>query len=446
MRWCIVTTACLWTLAGPFVRESAACSCVPRSPCQIFDSASAVFLGTVVDVQEDKARQVAHIQVERVWKGQLDTIVSVATSPGTTASCSAEFKVGQRRVVFASGSANDYSTSFCAGGGVLAPGGRVPDLPPVAGRVSGRVYELPFEGLMRSRESGDDPSVPVPSARVWFETPAGRRETTADADGRFQFDLVPPGPIALQFDLGPALEVAFGHTFALANTSDCAAPHIVARPSGRVVGRVQDKEGRPVGGVHLNLVPHVESRESTSREAYAKSDASGRFEFKGLGAGEYVLGINIRRPPRGDHPYAAVYYPGVGELAHAQVLGVGAGDAGELEQPFVLPRALPTRELTVEVVCRDGSVPPLVTLDLVARGDRPSSDHEASHQKGRMTVPLLRDVAYDIDIKASIPLPRPDTSGRWRPELIRSLHVEAGTELAPVRLTAPFTDCAERQR
>ena len=69
MRQCVVLIALLCPLAAPFVNESAACSCVKQSPCQIFNSAGAVFLGDVIGVQQGATEVVARVQVRHVWKG-----------------------------------------------------------------------------------------------------------------------------------------------------------------------------------------------------------------------------------------------------------------------------------------------------------------------------------------------------------------------------------------
>jgi len=82
MRKGVVLIALLCPFAAPFVNESAACSCVERSPCQIFNGAAAVFLGDVIDVQRGASDVVARIQVRHVWKGQVGQVVSVRGESG----------------------------------------------------------------------------------------------------------------------------------------------------------------------------------------------------------------------------------------------------------------------------------------------------------------------------------------------------------------------------
>ena len=437
-----VLVVLLCPFLAPFVSESAACSCVERSPCQTFAAASAVFVGDVISVQQGATEVVARLQVRHVWKGQLDEIVSVRGG-SSGSSCDVHFEVGQRRLVFAGGAAGSLSTWLCAGGGVLPAAAPLPNLPPVPGRLSGQVADIPFEGIARNRKDGSDPAVPVTSGRIWFDTPSGRRETTIEADGRFKFDNVDPGEGTLQADVGPAYE-ARGTDFRLEDITDCEEVFVLARPAGRLAGSLVGADGNSVAGVYLSLRPRIEPDVSYPVGTQTKTDATGRFEFRGLDPGEYVLGVNLDSAPSPDNPYSPLYYPGVLDRAGATVFSIGAGRAPELDAPFVLPPALATRTLRVNVTCRDGSIPPIVSVDAVASDRSARIEHASARDRGTVTLRLLKDVAYDLEIKASFPKPEPDRS--FDPRLLQKLHVEAGAMLTPVDIVAPFAACAARER
>ena len=436
-----VLVVLLCPFVAPFVSESAACSCVERSPCQTFAAASAVFLGDVISVQQGATEVVARMQVRHVWKGQLDEVVSVRGGSGRS-SCDAHFEVGQRRLVFAGGASGSLSTSVCSGGGVLPVTAPLPNLPPVPGRLSGLVADIPIERFARSRKDGSDPTVPV-TGRIWFDTPSGRRETAIDAHGRFQFDNVDPGEGTLHAEVGPAYE-APGTDFRLEDITDCEEVFVLARPAGRLAGSVVGADGNSVAGVYLSLRPRIEPDVSYPVGGDTKTDASGRFEFRSLDAGEYVLGVNLNRAPSSDNPYSPLYYPGVPDRAGATVFSVGAGRSPELDAPFVLPPALATRTLRVSVTCRDGSIPPIVSVEAVASDRSARIEHAWSRDPGTVTLVLLKDVAYDLEIKASFPKPEPDQT--FDPRVLQKMHVEAGAALTPIDIVAPFTACARRDR
>ena len=103
---------------------------------------------------------------------------------------------------------------------------------------------------------------------------------------------------------------------------------------------------------------------------------------------------------------------------------------------------LPTRTLSVSVQCRDGSTPPVVVVEASASGRSTQAEYEMSRDSGTATIRLLGDVAYGIEIRASFPTPDYDTLLRVR--VLEKLHVEAGSDIPPVTVVAPFVSCARR--
>ena len=433
----LVFVAC----SGVFVNDVTACSCSESSSCQRLGSASAVFVGEVLEVSKGRQGRVARIRVLRSWKGQPAEIVTVST-PWDEGMCGVAFRPGERRLVYASGTERNLGTSICDGGGVLAPDKPVPEMP-TAGRVSGFVAERPLERIDQSRRDGSDPSLPVRSGRAWLEI-AGGRQGVAIVDGRFQFDGVGPGRGEIRFELDGALE-SRPQVFTIVDVTDCAEVFALAVPAGRVGGWARTADGSVAAGVHLQLVPPADTGKVWSLSGDdATTDESGRFEFSGLRPGGYMLRVSGYAGPSGRHPHAVVYYPGVPDPAGAAVIAVGR--QREFEAPFVLPLALPTRELTVRVTCRDGSIPPIVRLNAAAQTNPPQhgDDSWSERGSGSATLRLLRDVPYRVEVTASFPLPPPDT--QFKPELLRVVDLEAGPDPNPVEVVAPHVECAPRPR
>ena len=435
-----VAALCFGACSVVIVNDAAACSCVELSPCARFAQASAVFVGEVMDVGAQGDRQMVRIRVVQSWKGQLGEIVTVSGG-SRRSSCEFEFNPGERWLIYASESEAGLVTHVCSGGGRLRTGEPMPDLLPVPGRVYGAVAERPIERIAQSRKDESDPSVPVRSGRAILEVAGGRQEA-AIVDGRFQFDGVGPGQGQIRFELDGGLD-SRPETFMIAYVTDCAAVFAVARPAGRLGGWAKMADGSTASGVTLQLLPRADASKSWSFSGDDTSTADqGRFEFQGLRPGDYVLRVSSYAGPSGRHPHSVIYYPGVPDAESATVIAVGR--QRELEAPFVLPPALPTRNLTARVTCSDGSTPPIVSIDAKADTDPPQHGDEASSYDGTgvATVRILRQVPYSVTIKASFPLPPPRTS--FEPRVLRVIDLEAGTEPPPIEIVAPFVKCARR--
>ena len=205
--------------------DAAGCSCALFSACQTYARSRAVFVAEVLDVTEaaTAVRKSARMRVIRSYKGDAATgqTVTVFTLRGRSADCSLDLDAGDRYVLFADGADGRYSTSMCHGSYPLPAGAPLPDLPPPAGTVTGR--------LTRPAADAGAPPVPLAGVPVWVETAGGRIESRTDRDGRFRLDEVPTGMRAVRFDAGTG-GVA-GMVIDLQSSDDCA--EIDVSPQGR---------------------------------------------------------------------------------------------------------------------------------------------------------------------------------------------------------------------
>ena len=364
-----------------------ACSCARLSPCGSYAATEAVFLGQVMEVRREGTINVARIEVSRVWKGTVDPVVTVSNEAGT--SCSFDFPVGQRFLVYGAGGKGTFRTHMCAGGGPLRAGAPEPELPPPGGRVTGSVLRV-----NESFTSRADITAPMAGTRVWLEAGGRVLETRADGNGRFTLDRVPPGVHAIHADVGPALE---GVTrVAMHSPSDCGDVVIMLRPAGHITGTFAPAEGAPVRGVELVAVPVTHdwtARDlSDSRRTTVSDD--GVFAFDGVKPGRYLVTVNVVSPPRVSQPFAPSYYPGVERREDAVVIEVSQGRVSPSE-PFAPRRTLPRTTIQAEIVCRDGSLP-RSGLVYAKQADDRAYFHESTYERvdGRFRVTVIQGVSY----------------------------------------------------
>lgn len=415
--------------------DASACSCVPRSPCSIFAATDAVFLGHVVEVRREGGYNVARLDVVRTWRGTVDATVTVREGAGTT--CSFDVEVGDRFLVYGQGSGATFSTSMCAGGGVLPEGEPEPDLPPRGGRVTGQV--LRFNEAFTSR---DDLTSPLADTRVSIQAGDKLIETRTDPRGWFTLDGVPAGEHTLRADVGSGL--AGTERITLQSTADCATALIIPEPSGRLSGRLSSSAGLPLKEVEVYAVPvaHDWSVWELSDTRTTRAGPDGAFEFSGLEPGKYFLMVNVVYPPQVSQPYAPTYYPGVANREDAVAVEVGSGSA-PLSAPFALDRTLPRSTIAVDIVCRDASMP-RSGLAFAKRTESRSFFNESTYTKadGYLQLTVMAGVIYDIHGEVLVPS-RDDTGREIGFHGLRTSEVRFDPAAPPpvVRLVAPLDRC-----
>lgn len=353
-------------------------------------------------------------------------------------SCGIELEAGRRYVIY--GDVGGGSISACSHIYSLADGDPEPQLPPRGGRVEGRVGRYDSERI-RSFQRLEG----IPGAAVWIDLPSGRVSTTADGYGHFAFDDVPPGKHPLGAEAGPDLALWMAQPVTLSRPNDCADVSLVMHPSGKITARVLNSEGQPVVGLLVVLLDASKAEaEYADVVTSAPTREGGAIVFDGLDAGEYLLTINPGGHTSGERPYPPTFYGGTSR-ATASRLRVGGGQSAE-PVTFTLPAPLPTRRLMATVTCADGSVPAYAHATIRADGDA-DAEHAPSFTANTLTMPLLRDRGYLLEITAAIPYgPVRETGPSRRGETLAPVQIPAGAADAQISVVAPFTACADRLR
>lgn len=149
-------------------------------------------------------------------------------------------------------------------------------LPPT-GTVTGRVL----------RRGAVGSTVGVPSARVRMTTEGGsfQREADTDADGRYTFERVVPGPLTFEAEETNSPGLIGRATATLATTGETVVVNITLPDSGTVAGTVF----RPDGTTPAAHASVVITSLSLSYERSTTADANGVYRFAGIPLGPFSL-------------------------------------------------------------------------------------------------------------------------------------------------------------
>ena len=243
---------------------------------------------------------------------------------------------------------------------------------PDAGSIAGVVKDTSGRGLAHSF---------VVMQRTRPENPENRSRTAiADAQGRFQFDRVPPERVRLTASR-PGFELAgtAGRTEGLTEVNLGPGQRVndvalTLTRSGVVAGTLVDQFGDPeIGTVHLLQTGTLQRRFA------ARTNARGQFQISSVMSGEYLIAADhqpfdgpLRTTDAPGHELTVallpVYFPDVYDDSRATPIRLSSGvDLSGLEvvlrpQPVssieidLVPSERPTQNLTIERHSPGGSI------------------------------------------------------------------------------------------
>lgn len=386
-----------------------ACTCTRRSTCEFASTASAAFVGKVVGSEEltrkvtrrelpmsggwqtteyIERRQVSRLAVQESFFGTegKDEIL-VESEIGS--SCGFPLQAGESYLIYASQSDNEVNlmTHMCSGTKSVSNAGE--DLAYLrlnknnAATLGGKVGFGDWGRLDASRLA----RYGVNTVRL---TGGGKLvDTKIGADGSYSFTDVAPGtynitvilPDSLTLmekynpDLADELEIGDQSEIRVGSRG-CVQEDFLLRENGRIAGRIVDENGEPVEGVKVNLIPVDQKGRRIPQEDECfdnrlclASLEDGRFFFKGLKAGRYLVGVRLDDYVCNDcidAEFKKALYPGVADERLAKAVTVRTGDA-TTGIDFKLTRKFASQEVTGRVYFKDGRPAADVNVRYVAR-------------------------------------------------------------------------------
>jgi hypothetical protein len=211
--------------------------------------------------------------------------------------------------------------------------------------------------------------------------------------------------------------------------------------SGSVTGSLVDENNTAIRGIEVRLIPLDKTGD---RQWYATqtdwTNAEGRYEFPRAEHGEYILAVQKRAAPDGQHPFGGTYYPGVDAEEQADHVYVATGTSLELH-PLRL-RRIETVTLRIEVEFEDGTRPLWSNLlfnnltfpDQAVIGDVAPG---VENGKGEMILP----VGFDYDARAKVDCAGSDRIETRESRPIQRIHIENSDFPEELRFTIPGQPC-----
>ena len=403
-------------LLAPIAAE--ACSCVSntRTPCQTVPKDLIAFVGTVIQVDEKPVdasgvplgRVRYTFTVEEELFGINTSIVEVYASG---LSCDYHFTEGEQYIVFPDRSSeNGRLYSYMCGSTAplesaqhvlsnyraLRDGKEVPTISGILWNSQQFYKSIRIDGY----------GGPVPDTVIQLVRESSKLTTTTDVNGAFSFYQVPPGNYRISVELPPYLQTTsylFDGGLRIDEQFDgitvegdaCYEGLVLARPTGKIQGRVVDSDGETLrkASLSLFLIDRYGDEYGVLGTANAYQREFKDFEFEELLEGEYLLVYNEDDDVNPNSPYPRTYYPGVREREAAIPIVLTKGEQ-RLDVELYVRDAHPTRKLTVKATWEDGS--PASEVSINAEGSKGWRPKEHEIEPGLYVLNLLIDADYTI--------------------------------------------------
>jgi len=343
----------------------AACSCAGQPiPCQAYGEASAVFLGTVITSRIVTTPQGEHQSQSRVVRLSIDTSfrgveggeVEVTTGMGG-GDCGFSFQQSRQYLVYAYAYEGKLGTGICSRTRLAA--NATEDLRYLrgiaralqGGEISGEVVKS------RRNEEGGVTYEPLTGVIVSVEGSRAAGKTKTDSSGKYRFENLPAGEYVVKVSLPDGLSTR-GVPEEKIKLIDraCAVASFYMEPDGQLSGRVLNPQGLPINKAEI-VISEADKERFQGYWGHAYSDEDGRYRFRRVPPGRYVLAIRFDGMTGQQRPFAQTYFPGVIEKSQATVISLKEGekiDSYDLEVP-----PLPSeRDVEGLVVWADGRPAP----------------------------------------------------------------------------------------
>ena len=313
--------------------DAYACSCGGDGPtCVAASRATAVFVGRVTGLTDG-----VQFEVERGLTGTKPGRITVGNGPGN---CAFNFTMGERYVVYAHGeSGGMLFTSMCTRTRLLSDPRSRSDIAYFDHQAKGTAGGL-LTGVAgdytRDLRSQRPAFRPLAGIRItaWAEDGRGLLHTTTTrADGSYELQGLPIGRVRIDASFPAEFEPHQIVATEITERYGCAEAVLGTRIRSRIRGQLLDENGRPAGNVSVQIADAAMARSGAVpflQTIDAVTDYEGTFEFKAVGAGQYIIGVALQHPIRAGKLDRRRFYPNARDVDTATVVNLGSAESLEL--------------------------------------------------------------------------------------------------------------------
>lgn len=309
-----------------------ACDCAGNRPaCQEYWEVSAVFVGTVINTRTVTVKdgpypqqmRAVRISLDEIFRGLEGAEVEVLTGFGG-GDCGFGFRQAQQYLVYAYRSdGGKLSTSVCTRTKSISEAEN--DLAYIRGLSKAKSgATISGEVVKYLRDKQDTlAKQPLPGVKVVIEGEK-KFEAVTDAKGQYRINQLPAGEYTIKpvpperlSARGPERKIKVGDR-------GCAVESFWLESNAQLSGRVLNPQGLPVAKSEIFMI-------EADKELYrghwdaAYSDEEGKYGFKFIPPGRYVLLIRFDGMTSQTRPFPKMYYPGVSEKSQAKVFTISEG-------------------------------------------------------------------------------------------------------------------------
>ena len=341
-----------------------ACECAGTRPtCQEYWEAKAVFSGTVIESRRVTVNEgtyshemrAVRLSIDQAFRGIEDAEVEVLTAFGG-GDCGFGFRQTEQYLVYAYRSERDQKlyTSICSRTRMLADAkadlayirGLAKAQP--GGTISGDVVKYLRDA------NGTLANQPLAGLKVIIEGP-DKYEAIADAKGQFRVDAVAAGEYTVKPVAPPGLGLRGPDRKVTLADKGCAEISFWLESNAQLSGRVLNPQGLPVANAEIFMLDADKEKYRGHWDA-AYADDDGKYSFKFIPAGRYVLQIRFDGLTSQTRPFPTMYFPGVTDKAQARIFAVAEGQT--LVHDLVMPPLASEYEVRGTVTWSNGLAVP----------------------------------------------------------------------------------------